>query len=394
MTTQHEEESRRSGGFRDAVNELFGRGERGDARDTSQLDALDREEAQRHGEDAGYAGDPAAGGARNDVGGQAAQQGQYGEARLDDPAQQTTPGVRYDAGDPAAAGVHPDETGHATGGAHGDPFADDVAGRPTAPMGRHDEAVAGDRPVDATDPAAQRTPPEGQPVTQSQHLGDASTPHGGEVHGDTVAPLGDASTPHGGEVRGDTVAPEHVRQGGDPTAHGQVQHGGELRGDPGLASADTRSDADLTTGTPDRAAAVDAGRASEGTAAGVDAGSASGGTGAGAGAAAVAADAAHHDVASSANGDGGDRAALVTRDRAESYGARWDAVKGEFVDEPRRAVADADALVGELLDELQELFKQQRTQIEQGLDADETSTEDLRVALRRYRSFFDRLLSI
>ena len=101
--------------------------------------------------------------------------------------------------------------------------------------------------------------------------------------------------------------------------------------------------------------------------------------------------AAHHG--SSADGDE-ERAALVTRDRAESYSARWDSVKGEFVDEPRRAVADADALVGELLDELQELFKQQRTQIEQGLDADETSTEDLRVALRRYRSFFDRLLSI
>ena len=92
--------------------------------------------------------------------------------------------------------------------------------------------------------------------------------------------------------------------------------------------------------------------------------------------------------------DDGERAALVTRDRADSYSARWDSVKGEFVDEPRRAVADADALVGELLDELQELFKQQRTQIEQGLDADETSTEDLRLALRRYRSFFDRLLSI
>jgi hypothetical protein len=375
MTTQHEEESRRSGGFRDAVNELFGRGERGDGRDTSQLDALDREEAQRHGEDAGYAGDPAAGGARHDGGGQAAQEGQYGEARLDDPAQQTTPGVRHDAGDPAAAGVHPDETGRATGGAHGDPFADDVAGRPTAPVGRHDEAVAGDRPVDATDPAGQHTPPEGRPLAQSQHLGDASTPHGGEV-------------------RGDNVAPEHVRQGGDPTAHGQVQHGGELRGDPGLASADTRSDADLTTGSPDRSAAVDAGTGRPDRAAAADAGRASGGTAAGAGAAAVSADAAHHDVASSANGDDGDRAALVTRDRAESYGARWDAVKGEFVDEPRRAVADADALVGELLDELQELFKQQRTQIEQGLDADETSTEDLRVALRRYRSFFDRLLSI
>jgi hypothetical protein len=166
------------------------------------------------------------------------------------------------------------------------------------------------------------------------------------------------------------VAPEHVREGGDPTAQGQVQHGGEMRGDP----AGTRSDADLGAGAPVR-----------------DAGTAGVGAGVGAGAAGVGAGAAHHDA--SADGDE-ERAALVTRERADSYSARWDSVKGEFVDEPRRAVADADALVGELLDELQELFKQQRTQIEQGLDADETSTEDLRVALRRYRSFFDRLLSI
>ena len=167
-------------------------------------------------------------------------------------------------------------------------------------------------------------------------------------------------------MRGDTVAPEHVRQGGDPTAQGQVQHGGELRGDP----AGTRSDADARArppGTRTPTAGVGAGTATSATA--------------------------HHNGAADASDDG-ERAALVTRDRADSYGARLDSVKGEFVDEPRRAVADADALVGELLDELQELFKQQRTQIEQGLDADETSTEDLRVALRRYRSFFDRLLSI
>jgi uncharacterized protein YjbI with pentapeptide repeats len=85
---------------------------------------------------------------------------------------------------------------------------------------------------------------------------------------------------------------------------------------------------------------------------------------------------------------------LVTAERAQSYGARWDEVKGEFVDEPRQAVARADALVGELLDELGQLFTQQRRGIEQDLDNDEVSTEDLRVALRRYRSFFDRLLSV
>jgi hypothetical protein len=85
---------------------------------------------------------------------------------------------------------------------------------------------------------------------------------------------------------------------------------------------------------------------------------------------------------------------LVTAERAQSYSARWDEVKGGFVDEPRQAVARADALVGELLDELGQLFTQQRRGIEQDLDNDEVSTEDLRVALRRYRSFFDRLLSV
>jgi hypothetical protein len=328
MTTEHQDDQRRSGGFREAVNELFGRNEQ-DSRDTSQLDALDRDEARRHGDP-----DPTAD--RHAYGDQAAV-AQPGEARLDDPAGQTTPGTRYDAG----ADSRVDDTATAR---HGDPLADNAAARENI---RFDDGVVDDRP--GTDPRA-----------QEQHLGQAQPPHGGEV-------------------RGDTVAPDHVREGGDPTAQGQVQHGGELRGD----AVGTRSDADLDAGTSvrDTGAASDAGLGAGGPVR--DAGSAS--------TAGVGAAAAHHD--SSADGDE-ERAALVTRDRAESYSARWDSVKGEFVDEPRRAVADADTLVGELLDELQELFKQQRTQIEQGLDADETSTEDLRLALRRYRSFFDRLLSI
>ena len=93
-------------------------------------------------------------------------------------------------------------------------------------------------------------------------------------------------------------------------------------------------------------------------------------------------------------GDDGGRERLVSVDRAESYTSRWDEVKGMFVDEPRQAVTQADSLVGELLDELEHLFREQRQRLEHGLDADETSTEDLRIALRRYRSFFDRLLSL
>jgi len=89
-----------------------------------------------------------------------------------------------------------------------------------------------------------------------------------------------------------------------------------------------------------------------------------------------------------------DRARLIPQERTEEYTARWDALKGGFVDEPRQAVAEADQLVRELLNELHETFRTQREGLEQGLDADQTSTEDLRVALRRYRSLFDRLLSI
>ena len=92
--------------------------------------------------------------------------------------------------------------------------------------------------------------------------------------------------------------------------------------------------------------------------------------------------------------DGDERERLIPQERTDEYTARWDALKGGFVDEPRQAVAEADQLVRELLDELQEVFRTQREGLEQGLDADQTSTEDLRVALRRYRSLFDRLLSV
>ena len=93
----------------------------------------------------------------------------------------------------------------------------------------------------------------------------------------------------------------------------------------------------------------------------------------------------------SRGGDGRER--LVPADRAREYSTRWDALKGDFVDEPRRAVAQADGLVGELLDEIQRVFTDQRRELEQGFAHDDASTEDLRLALRRYRSFFDRLLS-
>jgi hypothetical protein len=87
------------------------------------------------------------------------------------------------------------------------------------------------------------------------------------------------------------------------------------------------------------------------------------------------------------------RATLIEPERAESYNSRWHDLKGEFVDDPRRSVRGANELVGEVLDELEELFRGQRADLEHGLDSEQTTTEDLRQALGRYRSFFDRLLS-
>jgi hypothetical protein len=88
------------------------------------------------------------------------------------------------------------------------------------------------------------------------------------------------------------------------------------------------------------------------------------------------------------------RTSLIEPERAESYNSRWKELKGEFVDDPRGAVRGANEVVGEVLDELEELFRRQRTDLEEGLDSEQTTTEDLRQALIRCRSFFDRLLSL
>lgn len=73
---------------------------------------------------------------------------------------------------------------------------------------------------------------------------------------------------------------------------------------------------------------------------------------------------------------------------------RWTDVQAGFVDEPRSSVERADALVAEVMKRLADSFATERKALEQQWSrGDDVSTEDLRVALRRYRSFFDRLLS-
>jgi hypothetical protein len=73
---------------------------------------------------------------------------------------------------------------------------------------------------------------------------------------------------------------------------------------------------------------------------------------------------------------------------------RWESIQISFVDEPRQSVQQADQLVAEVMTVLAQTFDRERSTMEQQWDkGDDVSTEDLRVALRRYRSFFDRLLS-
>lgn len=74
---------------------------------------------------------------------------------------------------------------------------------------------------------------------------------------------------------------------------------------------------------------------------------------------------------------------------------RWQAIQADFVDDPRRAVKQADELVAQLIQQLAQSFADERSTLEGQWDrGDEVSTEDMRIALRRYRSFFGRLLSI
>src|SRR4051812_44662506 len=88
-------------------------------------------------------------------------------------------------------------------------------------------------------------------------------------------------------------------------------------------------------------------------------------------------------------------AALFPPHVAAEFRNHWDQVQIGFVDDPRRAVQQADELVAQVMKSLATNFAEQRSRLEAGLGkVDEVNTENLRVALRSYRSFFQRLLSL
>jgi uncharacterized protein YktB (UPF0637 family) len=79
----------------------------------------------------------------------------------------------------------------------------------------------------------------------------------------------------------------------------------------------------------------------------------------------------------------------------QTFRSRWDHVQTSFVDEPRQAVEQADSLVANVVKRIAEQFSAEREKLEKQWDSgSEVSTEDLRQALKRYRSFFDRLLTL
>ena len=86
---------------------------------------------------------------------------------------------------------------------------------------------------------------------------------------------------------------------------------------------------------------------------------------------------------------------LFSESEMADFRSQWSKVQTGFVDEPRQTVAEADKLVASVMQRLAEGFANERSGLEKQWDrGDDVSTEDLRVALQRYRSFFDRLLKL
>lgn len=105
-----------------------------------------------------------------------------------------------------------------------------------------------------------------------------------------------------------------------------------------------------------------------------------------------------NDSEGAAGGDPGPgdaaHAQLLEDHELQSVLGQWKEIQAQFVDEPRKAVQDADALVAELMQRLAQTFASERERLEsRWAGGGDVSTEDLRNGLRRYRSFFERLLA-
>jgi hypothetical protein len=93
------------------------------------------------------------------------------------------------------------------------------------------------------------------------------------------------------------------------------------------------------------------------------------------------------------NTNSGSSVTLLEQEESEQLRTRWNEIQGKFVDEPRVAVQEADALVSEVVDKITQMFANEHASLEsQWNHGVNVSTEDLRKALQHYRSFFNRLV--
>lgn len=90
-----------------------------------------------------------------------------------------------------------------------------------------------------------------------------------------------------------------------------------------------------------------------------------------------------------------DNTLLFADEHRSGLRSRWDEVQAAFVDDPKQCVQEADNLVAEVVEQLTASFADTRSRLEaQWARGEDASTEDLRLALKRYRDFFQRLLSV
>lgn len=102
----------------------------------------------------------------------------------------------------------------------------------------------------------------------------------------------------------------------------------------------------------------------------------------------------HLDSSTEGSHEIDERRPLFDDNELGTYRSRWDDVQARFVDDPRGTVKDADALVNDVMERLTQTFTDERSSLEsQWSEGKDASTEDLRVAMQRYRSFFARLLA-
>ncbi|HEV7790545.1 MAG TPA: hypothetical protein VGP05_16180 [Pseudonocardia sp.] len=176
----------------------------------------------------------------------------------------------------------------------------------------------------------------------------------------------------------DMTTEDELQQQTPPTGNGVGEPDDrETRGATGDTTGDTHGATDDTTGDTGRMrGADDAESHGDGAAAQAD-GTVSG---------------AASGTGGTAAKDGEQSPSLMAPDRAVGFQKRWDELKADFVDDPRHTVQQIDGLVGDVLDEVEQVFRRQRADLEAGLSDEGSSTEDLRVAIGRYREFFDRLL--